>query len=50
VFHRHIGETSAEEGGEELVELLRVPPLALALGDEDAPNARVAGPRNAEPG
>jgi len=42
VFHEHIREAAGEKVGEEAVERVRVAPLALPLGDDDATDARVA--------
>jgi hypothetical protein len=49
VFHEHIGEAAGEQVGQQLVELVRVSPLALPLGDHDPAHARVAGTRDPQP-
>ena len=49
MFHGHIRELPREHVGEKVVELVLPTPFALALGDADPANTRVAGPRDPEP-
>jgi hypothetical protein len=49
VLHEHKRRAARENRPEQAVELVRLSPFSLSLGDEDAPYGRVARARDVEP-